>query len=560
MSPRHPLYDALEERNMSNPIRVLDDEVLVFQGFVYELGKDFETVGTVKCKGDLSLLSDSRVRPYSTIEGKYNSTAPSAVDEYFKWLIDQHNEQVGQEKRFMIGINEGNLLDKNNYIYRESTDYPTTFEELDDKILDDLGGIIRVRYPNGVRTIDLMAEWYDSNTQIFDFGVNLMDYDDTTDASEIYTAMIATGAKMRETDYNYNDGYFVTSDSRPNPNKEYYIRKRREESGEIYYEGKSNLERFESGTTYYEYDENLDESDDALMLTELDDGVYAKDIMYDKLGDLVYSYFGVQKYGWIVGKYTNTDIITREGLLDAAVLALKESVSPLRTIEVKAVDLSLASKKYTPIRLGEYVRVRSKPHKFDSYMLCSSIDLDLSNPENSTYTLGTTFDTLTGQQNKRIKELNAGINHVYEQAERISEDAKNAASDASQAVDTAGKAADMANTAKQNADKAIAETKDLVTLRIDSSRGTVFKNSEVSTVLTVRCYKRGQELTTLTALRQAMLDATARIRWYVLREGDTDWVSLADSDHMISNDGFTLTVAPDDVTVKCTFKAEIVTD
>ena len=427
MSPRHPLYDALEERNMSNPIRVLDDEVLVFQGFVYELGKDFETVGTVKCKGDLSLLSDSRVRPYSTIEGKYNSTAPSAVDEYFKWLIDQHNEQVGQEKRFMIGINEGNLLDKNNYIYRESTDYPTTFEELDDKILDDLGGIIRVRYPNGVRTIDLMAEWYDSNTQIFDFGVNLMDYDDTTDASEIYTAMIATGAKMRETDYDYNDGYFVTSDSRPNPNKEYYIRKRREESGEIYYEGKSNLERFENGTTYYEYDENLDESDDDLMLTELDDGVYAKDIMYDKLGDLVYSYFGVQKYGWIVGKYTNADIITREGLLDAAVLALKESVSPLRTIEVKAVDLSLASKKYTPIRLGEYVRVRSKPHKFDSYMLCSSIDLDLSNPENSTYTLGTTFDTLTGQQNKRIKELNAGINHVYEQAERISEDAKNAA-------------------------------------------------------------------------------------------------------------------------------------
>lgn len=139
-------------------------------------------------------------------------------------------------------------------------------------------------------------------------------------------------------------------------------------------------------------------------------------------------------------------------------------------------------------------------------------------------------------------------------------DVDSAVSDASQAVDTAGKAADTANTAKQNADKAIAETKDLVTLRIDSSRGTVFKNSEVSTVLTVRCYKRGQELTTLTALRQAMLDATARIRWYVLREGDTDWVSLADSDPMLSNDGFTLTVAPDDVTVKCTFKAEIVTD
>ena len=139
--------------------------------------------------------------------------------------------------------------------------------------------------------------------------------------------------------------------------------------------------------------------------------------------------------------------------------------------------------------------------------------------------------------------------------------------DASTAVSTAKAAASDAASAKTNAGKAsedaaaaIAETKDLVTLRIDSSRGTVFKNSLVSTVLTVRCYKRGQELTTLAELRQAMLDATARIRWYVLREGDTDWVSLADSDHMLSNDGFTLTVTPDDVSVKCTFKAEIVTD
>lgn len=179
--------------------------------------------------------------------------------------------------------------------------------------------------------------------------------------------------------------------------------------------------------------------------------------------------------------------------------------------------------------------------------------------------LPTTVDAKAGDSVIITSTVNNGLDTltvtgVVGGGDRTRIDVDNAVSDASQAVDTAGKAADTANTAKQNADKAIAETKDLVTLRIDSSRGTVFKNSEVSTVLTVRCYKRGQELTTLTALRQAMLDATARIRWYVLREGDTDWVSLADSDPMLSNDGFTLTVTPDDVTVKCTFKAEIVTD
>lgn len=179
--------------------------------------------------------------------------------------------------------------------------------------------------------------------------------------------------------------------------------------------------------------------------------------------------------------------------------------------------------------------------------------------------LPTTVDAKVGDSVIITSTVNNGLDTltvtgVIGGGDRTRIDVDNAVSDASQAVDTAGKAADTANTAKQNADKAIAETKDLVTLRIDSSRGTVFKNSEVSTVLTVRCYKRGQELTTLTALRQAMLDVTARIRWYVLREGDTDWVSLADSDPMLSNDGFTLTVAPDDVSVKCTFKAEIVTD
>ena len=117
-----------------------------------------------------------------------------------------------------------------------------------------------------------------------------------------------------------------------------------------------------------------------------------------------------------------------------------------------------------------------------------------------------------------------------------------------------------AATAKSDAAEAKAETKDLVTLRIDSSRGTVFKNSEVSTVLTVRCYKRGEEITTLTALRGAMGDQTARIRWWVLRAGDADWVSLADSDEKLSEDGFALTLKPSDIDIKCTFKAEVITD
>ena len=128
------------------------------------------------------------------------------------------------------------------------------------------------------------------------------------------------------------------------------------------------------------------------------------------------------------------------------------------------------------------------------------------------------------------------------------------------AVGTATEASKTASEASTNAAQAISETKDLITLRIDSSRGTVFKNNDIATILTVRCYKRGKEITTLSDLRQALYDPTARIRWYVLRAGDTSWVSVADTSKMLSDDGFTLTISPNDVNIKCTFKAEIVTD
>jgi uncharacterized protein (DUF4415 family) len=150
-------------------------------------------------------------------------------------------------------------------------------------------------------------------------------------------------------------------------------------------------------------------------------------------------------------------------------------------------------------------------------------------------------------------EANGAAQDAKSDASEAKSTAKAAKSDAAEAKGTAAES-------KEAADKALAETKDLVTLRIDSSRGTVFKNSEVSTVLTVRCYKRGQEITTQAALRDAMGDQTARIRWWVLRMGDEDWVSLDDGDEKLSGDGFRLTLDPDDVDVKCTFKAEVVTD
>lgn len=434
--PNHPMYDKLKERDAENPIEVYDgdpcDENLLFSGFIYELGKEFQLDGHVKCKGDLDYLRESLVRPYSTLQRGYGDQAPSTVDGYFNWLIYQHNNQVNQNKRFVVGINQGANLDKNNYIYRENDTYPSTIDELADKLINNegLGGYVRTRKVNGVRYIDYISEWTESNTQILDFGVNLMNYAQTDDSSMIATYILPIGASMSETLYDFNDGYYRTSDTVFNPNKEYYTLT---DQG-TFTKCSDDMTKFEANTTYYEYVESDDESNQLLTIKNQDILKYEGD--FYKQGDVIYCESAVKKYGWIGAKYENREITTVENLASAGLIELKSLLSPKRTIEIKAVDMHLINPDIKSIRIGEYVRVRSVPHNLDSYFLCTSISLDLNNPENSTYTLGTTFDTLTGQQNKQINKLNATINKQYEAAEKISEEAKKNAQEAKEVANS----------------------------------------------------------------------------------------------------------------------------
>ena len=131
--PDHPMYGKLRERDADNPIEVYDDDILLFAGFIYELGKEFYLNGQVRCKGELDYLSESIVRPYSTLQRGYGNLAPYSLNSYFEWLIDQHNNQVSDNKQFKIGHVYLSNLDKNNYIYAENDMYPSTVEEISEK-------------------------------------------------------------------------------------------------------------------------------------------------------------------------------------------------------------------------------------------------------------------------------------------------------------------------------------------------------------------------------------------------------------------------------------------
>ena len=398
IAPTHSIYSKLAER--AGEVRIYFNNLILFKGEITKIEEDFEGNYSVSCTGVLDYLTATRVRPYSTVEGEQPLKPPSSYDGYFQWLIDQHNSNcLDSRKHFSVGVNQGNMLDKNNCIYRSSEQRPTTASEIEDKILNSAGGYLFVRYQGDLNILDLYADVHDVNTQIIDYGVNILDFTKTTTAESQYTAVVATGYT-------------------PDPP-----------------EGQTDVKM------------------KPITLEGCKDGGTPYSSTIVKMGDRVYDVEAVNRYGYHEYYVSNTDIKTYDGLLEYACKTLNTLLSPALTISVRAVDLALIlGEKYQHLQLGQAVRARSKPRKVDEYLMVNSIDLDLMNPENTVFELGASYDTLTGQQSAYLKALNASINTSLDTVDALSTNVKNSAKLAQEAKDKADAATDAAADAAAKAD------------------------------------------------------------------------------------------------------------
>ena len=437
IAPTHSLYSKLKER--AGEVRIYFNNLILFKGEISQIDEDFDGNYSVSCTGVLDYLTATRVRPYSTVEGEQPLKAPSSYDGYFQWLIDQHNSNcLDSRKHFSVGVNQGNMLDKNNYIYRASEQRPTTASEIEDKILNSAGGYLFVRYQDDLNILDLYADVHDVNTQIIDYGVNMLDFTKTTTTEGQYTAVVATG---------------YTPDP---PNGQTDVKMK-----------PITLEGCADGGT-----------------------PYSSTIV--KMGDRVYDVEAVKRYGYHEYYVSNTDITTYDGLLYYACKTLNTLLSPALTISVKAVDLALImGDKYKHLQLGQAVRIRSKPRKVDEYLMVNSIDLDLMNPENTTFDLGASYDTLTGQQSAYLKTLNASINSSLDTVAALGDNVKNSAKLAQEAKDTSNTAntnatyaVEKADTATNTANSAVTKAEEATTkaeTATNTSNSAVSKATDAST-------------------------------------------------------------------------------
>jgi hypothetical protein len=104
-------------------------------------------------------------------------------------LINQHNDQVSDFQKFKIGN-----VTVTGSVTRASSDNPTTWDEINGKLIDMLGGYISIRYEDDGNYVDYLSDYADTSTQDVVFSVNLLDLELMSDAESLATCIIPHGA------------------------------------------------------------------------------------------------------------------------------------------------------------------------------------------------------------------------------------------------------------------------------------------------------------------------------------------------------------------------------
>lgn len=168
-------------------VQVFDNGKEIFRGRVLHDETDFYKRKSVYCEGELAFLLDSIVRSYD-YQGNF--------DGLFTQLIENHNSQVDDDKKFIVG--EITVKDKNDYIHYSSTQYPTTWDEINDKLIKTHGGYLRTRLENGKRYIDYIDDYKNVSNQVIEFGKNMIDLTEYMSAEDIFTVLIPIGSEIKD--------------------------------------------------------------------------------------------------------------------------------------------------------------------------------------------------------------------------------------------------------------------------------------------------------------------------------------------------------------------------
>jgi len=312
----NPLYNDIHNRK--SMISVYRDKTEIFYGEVRTREKDRFKNQPIKATGALSFLADT-ILP----QQEWHDMSPREMLD--AWL-QLHNNQVEDRKKIYIGV--VTIHDSNDSLYR-ITDRENTLEAIREKLVDRLGGYLRLRHEEDKLYLDWIniQEYGKYCEQPIQFGENLLDYSETMTADDVITALIPLGAAIeQETD-----------------------------------ENASEFERLEK---------NVD-------ITSVNDGK-----------DYIYSKKAVESFGWVWKTEKWDDVATPANLLKKATEYLTTQQYENLVISLTAVDLSLFGQDYDSFDIGDRVLCNAIPYGMKKVLPVMEMKIPLQQPDQAQLTLG----------------------------------------------------------------------------------------------------------------------------------------------------------------------------
>lgn len=194
--PNHSAYNKLNYLTTLVEVWNEMENILLFKGRVLEPTDSMKETGEffkeIICEGELAYLHDSVQR-----WGKWQNLTPA---QFFKALIDEHNSQVEEYKQFTVG--QVTVTNSTDNVYRYTDDDVDTYDTIQDKLIDRLGGELQIRYENGVRYIDYLEQIGDKGAQKIELSVNLRSISRKVDPTEMITVLKPLGEHLEQEDDN----------------------------------------------------------------------------------------------------------------------------------------------------------------------------------------------------------------------------------------------------------------------------------------------------------------------------------------------------------------------
>lgn len=329
-------YDLI--KSLKTKIEVINTKTnkVEFKGRVLLPKQKMSNLGlftkTVVCESELGYLMDSTQR-----YGEYHNVT---VREFLEIIIEQHNKQVSEDKQFKVG--QVTVTDNNDSLYR-FIGYEKTFNTIQDKLIDRLGGELRIRYINGVRYLDYLEEIGSVSSTEIRLAKNLVTLEEEKDPTSIITRLVPLGSKKTVIDDNGEET----------------------------------------------------EIEERMTVAEINNGL-------DYIDDIE----AMEEFGIIEDTVTFDDVNIVENLLRKGKEYLRSNNKIRKSYSITALDLSLIGLDINSIDLYNYYKVSNSLMDIDEELRVIEKTIKIESPEDSTVQVGEKFDDIKKYQLSVSKTAN----------------------------------------------------------------------------------------------------------------------------------------------------------